>query len=59
MTTSTSTTSTGSFRRMDESSAEQWARIGALTAERQTRVATRVLAMLEALGEIKRGFAVA
>jgi predicted HD phosphohydrolase len=58
MTTSTSTTSTGSFRRMDESSAEQWARIGALTAERQTRVASRVLAMLEALGDITDGFAV-
>ena len=58
MSTSTPTTSTGSFRRMDESSAEQWARIGALTAERQTRVATRVLAMLEALGDITDGFAV-
>jgi len=43
---------------MDESTAEQWAEIGALTAQRQARVADRVLAMLEALGEITDGFAV-
>jgi predicted HD phosphohydrolase len=47
-----------SFRRMDESTAEQWAEIGARTAERQTRVATQILAMLGALGEIVDGFAV-
>jgi len=43
---------------MDESTAEQWAAIGAKTFERQDRVATRVLAMLEALGDITDGFAV-
>ncbi len=48
--TSTPTTETSSFRRMDESSAEQWAEIGALTAKRQARVATQVLAMLEGSG---------
>jgi predicted HD phosphohydrolase len=51
-------TTTTSFRRMDESTAEQWAEIGAQTFERQARVATRVLAMLEALGDITDGFAV-
>jgi predicted HD phosphohydrolase len=54
----TTANTTGSFRRMDESNAEQWAEIGARTAERQARVATRVLAMLEALGDITDGFAV-
>jgi predicted HD phosphohydrolase len=49
---------TTSFRSMDESTAEQWAEIGARTFERQERVATRVLAMLEALGDITDGFAV-
>jgi predicted HD phosphohydrolase len=49
---------TSSFRRMDESNAEQWAEIGAQTAQRQARVATRVLGMLEALGDITDGFAV-
>ena len=57
-TTNTKATSTSSFRRMDESSAEQWAEIGALTAKRQARVATQVLAMLEGLGDITDGFAV-
>jgi predicted HD phosphohydrolase len=52
------TTSTTTFRRMDESNAEQWAEIGARTAERQARVPTRILAMLEALGDITDGFAV-
>jgi predicted HD phosphohydrolase len=51
-------TTTTSFRRMDESNAEQWAEIGALTAKRQARVATQVLSMLEALGDITDGFAV-
>jgi len=55
---STVSTSTTSFRRMDESTAEQWAEIGARTAERQARVATQVLAMLRALGEVTDGFAV-
>jgi predicted HD phosphohydrolase len=58
MSTTTNTSSTSSFRRMDESSAEQWAEIGALTAQRQARVATQVLGMLEALGDITDGFAV-
>ncbi len=49
---------TTSFRRMDESTAEQWAEIGSRTFERQDRVANRVLAMLEALGDITDGFAV-
>jgi len=49
---------TTSFRRMDESTAQQWAEIGAKTFERQERVANRVLAMLEALGDITDGFAV-
>jgi predicted HD phosphohydrolase len=56
--TKTTTTGPGSFRRMDESSAEQWAEIGALTSKRQARVATQVLAMLEGLGDITDGFAV-
>ncbi len=47
-----------SFRSMDESTAEQWAEIGARTAERQARVAPRVLGMLEALGDVVDGFAV-
>jgi predicted HD phosphohydrolase len=51
-------TTVTSFRRMDESTAEQWAEIGARTAERQQRVATQVLAMLRALGEVTDGFAV-
>jgi predicted HD phosphohydrolase len=51
-------TTTTSFRRMDESNAEQWAEIGAQSAKRQERVATQVLAMLEALGAITDGFAV-
>jgi predicted HD phosphohydrolase len=58
MSTPTTTTSTTTFRRMDESNAEQWAEIGARTAERQARVPTRILAMLEALGDITDGFAV-
>jgi len=56
--TSTNRSGKGSFRRMDESSAEQWAEIGALTAQRQARVADRVLDMLQALGDITDGFAV-
>ena len=58
MSTTTDTGDVRSFRRMDESSAEQWAEIGAQTAQRQARVATQVLAMLEALGDITDGFAV-
>ena len=45
------------FTRMDESTAEQWAVIGAATAENQGRVADRVLMLLESLAEITDGFA--
>jgi len=58
MSTTANTSRTSSFRRMDESNAQQWAEIGAQTAQRQARVANRVLAMLEALGDITDGFAV-
>ena len=58
MSTTAKTTSTTTFRRMDESNAEQWAEIGALTAKSQARVATQVLGMLEGLGAITDGFAV-
>jgi predicted HD phosphohydrolase len=46
------------FTRMDESTAEQWAVIGAETAEHQGRVAERVLMLLRSLGEVTDGFAV-
>jgi len=46
------------FTRMDESTAQQWAAIGAETMAHQGRVAERVLAMLEGLGAITDGFAV-
>jgi predicted HD phosphohydrolase len=46
------------FTRMDESTAEQWARIGKETFEHQGRVADRTLAMLRSLEEITDGFAV-
>src|SRR3954471_20586264 len=45
-----------SFTRMDESTAEQWAVIGAETAKNQGRVADRVLDMLRSLGTITDGF---
>jgi predicted HD phosphohydrolase len=51
-------TSTKSFRRMDESTAEQWAVIGAESFNNQGRVADRVLGMLESLADITDGFAV-
>jgi predicted HD phosphohydrolase len=47
-----------SFTRMDESTAEQWAVIGAETAEHQQRVADEVLRMLRELKNITDGFAV-
>ncbi|MGH9015529.1 MAG: HD domain-containing protein [Acidimicrobiia bacterium] len=43
---------------MDESSAEQWAVIGAETMQHQGRVAERVLAMLRSLADVTDGFAV-
>jgi predicted HD phosphohydrolase len=45
------------FTRMDESTAEQWAVIGAETMRNQPRVADEVLAMLERLEDITDGFA--
>jgi predicted HD phosphohydrolase len=45
------------FTRMDESTAEQWAVIGAETAKNQGRVADRVLMLLTSLGDIVDGFA--
>ena len=42
---------------MDESTAEQWAVIGAETAQNQSRVAERVLGMLRSLADITDGFA--
>lgn len=51
-------TSVASFRRMDESTAEQWARIGSETFSHRERVADAVLGMLEGLAAITDGFAV-
>jgi predicted HD phosphohydrolase len=45
------------FTRMDESTAEQWAVIGAETARNQPRVADGILDMLRSLGSITDGFA--
>ena len=45
------------FTRMDESTAEQWAVIGTESYKNQTRVADRVLGMLESLSDIVDGFA--
>src|SRR5687768_12619783 len=45
------------FTRMDQSTAEEWATIGVETAKNQSRVADRVLMLLESLGEIVDGFA--
>jgi predicted HD phosphohydrolase len=49
---------TTTFTRMDESSAEEWAVIGAETAKHQPRVAERTLAMLRSLDDVVDGFAV-
>jgi len=46
-----------SFTRMDESTAEQWAVIGAEVAKNQGRVAEGILAMLRSLDSIVDGFA--
>ena len=51
-------TSVTSFRRMDESTAEQWARIGSETFSHRDRVADAVLGMLQGLAAITDGFAV-
>ena len=45
------------FTRMDESTAEQWAVIGAETSQNQGRVADRVLELLRSLADITDGFA--
>ena len=44
------------FRRMDESTQEQWAVIGRETYKNQSRVADRVIMLLESLREITDGF---
>ncbi len=44
------------FTRMDESTAEQWAVIGAETAKNQGRVAEGILALLRSLDSIVDGF---
>jgi len=51
-------TTVTSFRRMDESTAEQWAVIGKETFANQGRVAEAVLDMLRSLASITDGFAV-
>ena len=45
-----------SFTRMDESTADQWMVIGAQTAANQSRVADRMLMLLESLSSITDGF---
>src|SRR4030081_806466 len=45
------------FTRMDESTAEQWGVIGTESYKNQSRVADRVLGLLESLSEIVDGFA--
>jgi len=45
-----------SFRRMDESTAEQWAHISERTMTNQGRVADRFLMLLESLSSISDGF---
>lgn len=49
---------TDTFTRMDESTAEQWAAIGAETMSNQPRVAEQLLDMLQSLAAITDGFAV-
>lgn len=49
---------TSTFTRMDQSTADQWAVIGAATFEHQGRVADRVFELLRSLATITDGFAV-
>ena len=56
MTEPTTDADDNSFRRMDESSAEQWAHIGRCTALNQPRVADRILMLLQSLADIRDGF---
>ena len=58
MTQTQSQAKTQSFRRMDESTADQWAVIGTESFKNQGRVPDRVLGMLESLADITDGFAV-
>ncbi|HMK62051.1 MAG TPA: HD domain-containing protein [Acidimicrobiales bacterium] len=51
-------TEASTFRRMDESTPEQWAEIGAQTFANPQRTADAVLGMLQALATITDGFAV-
>lgn len=44
------------FTRMDQSTAEQWAKIGQQTTSNQGRVAERILMLLGSLAEITDGF---
>ena len=53
---STDTGTTGTFTRMDHSTAEQWTVIGRETVRNQPRVAERVLGLLRSLDEITDGF---
>ena len=48
---------TATFTRMDQSTAEEWAVIGAETTRNQGRVADRILMLLESLSDITDGFA--
>src|SRR5438105_3298908 len=57
MTQTETATPITSFRRMDESTAEDWAVIGAESTKNQGRVADRVLMLLQSLSEIVDGFA--
>jgi len=50
-------TTTKTFTRMDESTAEEWAVIGAETMNNQPRVADQFLAMLRQCADITDGFA--
>lgn len=45
------------FTRMDESTAEEWAAIGAETSKNQVRVAETVLSLLRSLADVTDGFA--
>ena len=45
------------FTRMDESTAEEWAAIGAETSKNQVRVAETVLGLLRSLADVTDGFA--
>jgi predicted HD phosphohydrolase len=52
----TTDTATSTFTRMDESTAEQWAVIGAETNKNQGRVADRMLMLLRSLDDVVDGF---